>query len=165
MSRKQEDSLGDVEPIDAPDRRRLPLLLRHAWYGLNQAFRRRIMHLGLTPDQFTVMRTLLEQEGLTQTELSRSISSDPNTVAALLARMERAGLLERAPDRHDRRVRRLRLKAPGRRKYEEARQIAVELQSEVLSVLPAEQRESFLAQLDLIAGACRKSAGRTDLEG
>jgi len=29
-----------------PERRRLPLLLRRAWYGLNQAFRRRIAHLG-----------------------------------------------------------------------------------------------------------------------
>ena len=40
-------------PIDAPERRRLPLLLRRAWYGMNQAFRRRIAHLGVTPDQFT----------------------------------------------------------------------------------------------------------------
>ena len=51
-------------PIDAPGRRRLPILLRHAWYGLNQAFRRRIAHLGITPDQFTVMRTLLEAGGI-----------------------------------------------------------------------------------------------------
>ncbi len=46
-------------PLDAPGRRRLPVLLRRAWYGLNQAFRRRIAGMGLTPDQFTVIRTLL----------------------------------------------------------------------------------------------------------
>src|SRR6266576_6905424 len=82
-------------PIDSPDRRRLPLLLRRAWYGLNQAFRRRIAHLGVTPDQFTVMRTLLEHEGITQRRLTELMSSDPNTVASLLERMERASLLER----------------------------------------------------------------------
>ncbi|MED6327013.1 MAG: hypothetical protein VYE14_06575, partial [Verrucomicrobiota bacterium] len=63
---------NDTEmPIDAPERRRLPVLLRRAWYGLNQAFRRRIARMGLTPDQFTVIRTLLEAEpdGLTQKAL------------------------------------------------------------------------------------------------
>src|SRR5438477_12843870 len=108
-------------PIDAPERRRLPLLLRRAWYGLNQAFRRRIAHLGITPDQFTVMRTLLEHSGVTQRELTRLMSSDPNTVASLLERMEMAGLVERQAHEKDRRAHRLRLKGSGRRKYEEAR--------------------------------------------
>src|SRR5213076_2085569 len=93
-------------PIDAPGRRRLPILLRHAWYGLNQAFRRRIAHLGVTPDQFTVMRTLLEADarGLSQRELTHLISSDPNTIASLLERMEAAGLIERKRNEKDRRA-------------------------------------------------------------
>src|ERR1041384_7101826 len=86
-----------VVPIDSPERRRLPLLLRQSWYGLNQAFRRRIAHLGITPDQFTVLRTLIEGDpkGITQSELADKMSSDPNTVASLLERMESARLLER----------------------------------------------------------------------
>ena len=107
----------DPLPIDAPGRRRLPILLRHAWYGLNQAFRRRIAHLGITPDQFTVMRTLLETGGITQSELSAQMSSDPNTVASLLERMEKSGLLERQPHEKDRRAYRLNLQATGKRKY------------------------------------------------
>src|SRR6266516_3426936 len=103
-------------PIDSPERRRLPLLLRRAWYGLNQAFRRRIAHLGVTPDQFTVMRTLLENNGVTQRELAELMSSDPNTVASLLERMEKAGLVERQAHEKDRRAHRLRLKGLGRRK-------------------------------------------------
>src|SRR3954447_1687772 len=121
-------------PLDSPERRRLPLLLRRAWYGLNQAFRRRIAHLGVTPDQFTVMRTLLENEGVTQRELTQLMSSDPNTVASLLERMERAGLLQRDTHEKDRRARRLRLKAMGRKKYERARAVAVEMQAEVMAV-------------------------------
>src|SRR5881409_2767505 len=107
---------SDALPIDAPGRRRLPILLRHAWYGLNQAFRRRIAHLGVTPDQFTVMRTLLENQGLKQRQLTELMSSDPNTVAALLERMEQAGLVERQSHEKDRRAHRLRLRALGRRK-------------------------------------------------
>src|SRR5262245_2495664 len=107
MQRPQEESL----PLDAPERRRLPPLLRRAWYGLNQAFRRRILHLRVTPDQFTVMRTLIEAEPkeLTQRELAQSISSDPNTIASLLERMEINGLIERSKDRADRRARRIQL--------------------------------------------------------
>src|SRR5881275_2524553 len=92
-------------PIDAPGRRRLPILLRHAWYGLNQTFRRRIAHLGVTPDQFTVMRTLSEggDEGLMQRDLITKMGSDPNTIASLVNRMQKAGLLERQTHEKDRR--------------------------------------------------------------
>src|ERR1051326_6728297 len=135
--------------IDAPGRRRLPILLRHAWYGLNQAFRRRISHLGITPDQFTVMRTLLEFGGITQSELTGQMSSDPNTVASLLERMEKSGLLERHPHETDRRAHRLHLKPEGKRRYQKAREIAIALQSELLRVLPEGQREEFLENLAL----------------
>src|SRR3954447_544759 len=134
-------------PIDSPERRRLPLLLRRAWDGLNQAFRRRIAHLGVTPDQFTVMRTLLENAGITQRELTQFMSSDPNTVASLLERMEAAGLIERRSHEKDRRANRLRLKALGQRKYEAAREVAVAMQAEVLSALPEAARENFLETL------------------
>ena len=148
------------EPLDSPGRRRLPPLLRRAWYGLNQAFRRRLAHLNLTPDQFTVLRILLEGDarGLTQRELSRLMSSDPNTVASLLERMEKAGLVQRTPHERDRRAHRIKLLPVGKKSYEAARVIAVALQGEVLEVLPETSRENFLEQLALVADACRIAA-------
>ena len=156
---------GDPMPIDAPGRRRLPILLRHAWYGLNQAFRRRIAHLGITPDQFTVMRTLLESGGITQSELTAQMSSDPNTVASLLERMEKSGLLERQPHEKDRRAHRLYLKVEGKRKYQKAREVAIALQTEVLGGLPPEEREKFLEHLTLVADACREAADQSPKRG
>jgi DNA-binding MarR family transcriptional regulator len=149
-----------IEPIDSPNRRRLPLLLRRAWYGLNQAFRRRIAHLQVTPDQFTVMRTLLEGDarGLTQRELARLMSSDPNTVASLLERMDKAGYIERQPHERDRRAHRIRLLPKGKKTYEAARAIALTLQGELLSVLPESAREDFLENLAHVAEACRDAA-------
>ena len=149
-----------AEPLDSPGRRRLPPLLRRAWYGLNQAFRRRLAHLSLTPDQFTVLRILLEGDarGLTQRELSRLMSSDPNTVASLLERMEKAGLVQRTPHERDRRAHRIKLLPVGKKSYEAARVIAVALQGEVLEVLPETSRENFLEQLALVADACRIAA-------
>jgi DNA-binding MarR family transcriptional regulator len=149
----------DDLPIDSPERRRLPPLLRRAWYGLNQAFRRRIAHLDITPDQFTVLRTLLESDpaGVTQRDLAHLMTSDPNTVGSLLERMESAGLVMRKPHEKDRRAHRIQLTATGRRKYAAARKIAVALQSEVLLVLPEGERDPFLEHLALVADACRKA--------
>ena len=147
-----------ILPIDSPQRRRLPLLLRQAWYGLNQAFRRGLAHLALTPDQFTVLRTLMEQHGITQRRLASLISSDPNTVASLVNRMEKAGLIERETHEEDRRANRLGVSRRGKAKYEQARDIALSLQADVLKVLPEENREIFLEQLETIARACGLAA-------
>lgn len=158
-SAEPREAAGDI-PLDSPQRRRLPPLLRRAWYGLNQAFRRRIAHTGVTPDQFTAMRTLLEgsPEGSTQRDLTQAMSSDPNTVASLLERMEEAGWVDRRPHERDGRAYRIRLLPSGREKYEIVRAEAVALQTEVLSCLPEGQREPFLEQLDLVASACRRAA-------
>ena len=153
------DEFADM-PLDAPGRRRLPVLLRRAWYGLNQAFRRRIAGMGLTPDQFTVIRTLLEAEpdGLTQKALADAMSSDPNTIASLLERMEANGLVQRRPHEKDRRANRVELLAVAKQKYEAIRDEAIELQGHVLEQLPEEDREKFLEQLEVVAQACRDVA-------
>jgi DNA-binding MarR family transcriptional regulator len=140
----------------------LPPLLRRAWFSLNQAFRRRIAHLELTPDQFTVLRTLCEagSGGLSQRALTGLMSSDPNTITSLLDRMEEAGLVRREADPADRRVRRVRVTPVGDRRFRVARALALELQAEVLAVLPARGRETFLARLEKVAEAAREAAGR-----
>ena len=134
--------------------------MRRAWYGLNQAFRRRIAHTEVTPDQFTVLRTLLEgdAQGMTQSALTRVMTSDPNTVASLLERMQKAGWIQRSAHERDRRAHRIRLLPTGKRKYFQVRKIARALQTEVLSALPESERERFLENLALVAEACRRAA-------
>lgn len=161
-ARKRAEGRGGdgYVPVDAPERRRLPPLLRRCWFNLNQTFRRRIAHLGVTPDQFTVMRTLLEgnARGLTQRELTELMSSDPNTIASMLERMEASGLVERREHERDKRAKRIILKPLGRRKYDEVREIALVLQMEILAVLPEDKQQEFLKHLELVADACRLAA-------
>jgi len=159
MPRASSRPPAKVAPGEAPPRR-LPPLLRRAWYGLNQAFRRRIAHLQITPDQYTVLRTLCEagRQGLTQTELARRMASDPNTIASLVERMEVSGLLKRETDRQDRRARRMRLTTRGRASFEAGLSEARALQDEVTSVLPAPDRERFLQDLERVAEACQSAA-------
>lgn len=140
--------------------RRLPPLLRRAWFSLNQAFRRRIAHLRLTPDQYTTLRLLAEAgpAGLRQRALTPLMASDPNTIAALLDRMERAGWVRRSPDPADRRALVVTLTRAGTEQFERARRIALALQAEVLSVLPERERSPFLTRLERVAEACRAAA-------
>lgn len=147
-------------PTDDPDRPpRLALLLRRAWYQLNQAFRRRIAEHGVTPDQFTVMRWLREHpDGVTQRELAGLMASDANTIAALLARMERARLVDRPIHARDRRCRLIRLTVRGRRLHALIQPEATALQTRMLEALPSERREAFLADLERVAGACAEAA-------
>jgi len=144
-------------------RKRLPVLLRRAWYGLNQAFRQRIAHLDLTPDQFSILRWLSESDprGLTQRTLTDLMASDPNTITSTLSRMEAAGLITRRPHETDRRAHRVQLEPLGRKTFELAHLSAQQLQEQVLAALPASERDPFLERLEAVADACGSATERT----
>lgn len=136
--------------------RRLPPLLRRAWFSLNQGFRQHIAPLGITPDQYTILRWLLEgdSDGLTQSELTLRMASDPNTITATVRRMETAGLLKRTPHESDRRAKRVRIQPEGRRVFEQAHALALSFQSEILGVLSSAESALFLELLERIANSC-----------
>ena len=149
-----------------PATKRLPVLLRRAWYGLNQSFRQRIAHLGVTPDQFSILRWLSEgdPQGLTQRALSDLMASDPNTITSTLTRMEKAGLIAREPHEQDRRAHRVKVQPAGRRTFEKARCVAMGLQDQVLAKLPANRRAKFLEELEVIAEACGSALDKAALK-
>ncbi|MEQ1860400.1 MAG: MarR family winged helix-turn-helix transcriptional regulator [Chthoniobacteraceae bacterium] len=144
------------------DPKRLPVLLRRAWYGLNQAFRQRVAGLKVTPDQFSILRWISEgdPQGLTQRAITDLMASDPNTITSTLARMEKAGLVQRTQHESDKRARRVRLLPKGRRMFEKARKAASELQHTILTALPETQRDEFLEKLQIIADACASATER-----
>ena len=114
----------------------------------------------MTPDQLTSLRNLAEHEpqGLTQSGLNRLVASDPNTIGALVERMEALGWITRARHEHDRRAYRLRLTPAGREVFERAREIALALQTEVLSGWSEKKRAEFLEDLEWVAERCRVAA-------
>lgn len=142
--------------------RRLPPLLRRAWFSLNQGFRQRIAPLGITPDQFTILRWLSETdgEGLTQSDLTQRMASDPNTITATVRRMEGAGLLRRTPHETDRRAKRVTILPEGNRVFLEAQALALELQKAVLSPLSRTEAALFLELLERVATSCAEVSAR-----
>lgn len=136
------------------DRPRLALLLRRAWYGLNQTFRRRIAGIGVTPDQFTILRWLGEHpEGLTQRALADLMASDPNTITAILTRMQKAGLIERRPHAEDARCNLIVLKDKGRTVHTKLQPLASDLQEQLLAAVPVAKQAEFLKQLESVCAA------------
>lgn len=142
--------------------RRLPPLLRRAWYSLNQTFRHRIAHLGVTPDQYSILRWLHEGDarGLTQQTITDLMASDPNTITSILRRMEKIGLITRHAHESDRRARRVRIEPKGHQVFTDAFEVATKLQEEILGVLPESRRARFLADLDAVAEVCSETATR-----
>lgn len=139
---------------DNHDRPRLALLLRRAWYGLNQTFRRRIAGTGLTPDQFTILRWLGEHpEGLTQRALADLMASDANTITAILTRMQKAGLIERRPHAEDARCNLIVLKDKGRILHAKLQPLASGLQEQLLAAVPMARQAEFLRHLESVCAA------------
>src|SRR3954451_15382323 len=116
------DAVPPPPPAEASAPKRLPVLLRRAWYGLNQAFRQRVAHLGITPDQYIILRWLSEgdPQGLTQRTLTDLMASDPNTITSTITRMERNGLISRRPHEKDKRANRVKIQPAGRKAFEKA---------------------------------------------
>lgn len=140
--------------------RRLPTLLRRTWFSLNQAFRQRLAPLSITPDQYTILRWLAEGDpiGLTQSEITQRMASDPNTITATVRRMEAVGLLERRPHELDGRAKRVRLRDHGRVIFEQAQSLAVDLQKNVLGCLSEREACQFLELLERVSETCTQEA-------
>jgi DNA-binding MarR family transcriptional regulator len=101
------DELADEDRVDydPPDRLRgLP-----SWLAAEMARRGRLLvNAALADDgarrqHFTVLTSLAEQGPASQAELGRRLSIDQSDLHALLAELERDGLVARARDERDRR--------------------------------------------------------------
>lgn len=75
--------------------------VNHLARSLEKALRERIEPLGVVPGQFAQLLALYEQDGLTQAELCGRVQIEQPTMSNTLARMQRDGLIERAPDPAD----------------------------------------------------------------
>jgi DNA-binding MarR family transcriptional regulator len=115
---------------------------------LAQALRRRIEELGVVPGQFAQLLALYEQDGLTQTELSRRVRIEQPTMAVTLKRMERDGLVERVPDPSDRRRALVMLTERARRLEGDLTAGARAVNDEAVSGLSAAEISAFMRTLD-----------------
>ncbi|MFD0985961.1 MarR family winged helix-turn-helix transcriptional regulator [Methyloligella solikamskensis] len=125
-------------------------LLHRAGQFANDIFLLEASACHLTPRQFTVLATVGESEGLTQTDLVEKTGIDRSTLADIVARLLSRGLIKRKRAKQDGRAYEIRLTRVGVKTLSEAQPRAMAADTRLLSKLPPSKREEFLESLNLI---------------
>ncbi len=103
--------------------------------------------IGLTPATFGLLNILGARKGAMQQELGSAMGVDPSTMVSLIDELEAAGLAKRQPHPTDRRARAVALTPRGRRALERGRQMALQVEDEVLGGLTDAERQQLLMLL------------------
>jgi DNA-binding MarR family transcriptional regulator len=101
---------------------------------------------------------LLYEGPRTMSRASRELGISVSAITQLADRLERAGMVERVADSQDQRVRTLHLTPLGLERMTSRHEGRVNRVREVLSRLPAEQREPTVAALAALVQAARADA-------
>lgn len=97
----------------APAGDSIGFVVREVYRGFARSLHARIASEGVSIGMWYVLRTLWEQDGLTQRELSEKIGINGPTMFAAINSMEKAGVVRRVPNQDDRRKTNIFLTARG----------------------------------------------------
>jgi DNA-binding MarR family transcriptional regulator len=106
-----------------------------------------LQSIGLTPPLFAVLNYLQAREGAIQQEIGSAMGIDPSTMVSLVDQLERGGLAKRRPHPQDRRAREVLITPKGQRILKRARELAEEVEDEVLQGLSATERRQLVTLL------------------
>ena len=107
----------------------------------------------LTPRQYAVLVTVSQYEGLSQTNLVEKTGIDRSTLADIVRRMLKKGLLQRRRTKEDARAYAVKLTDEGWRTLKAAEPMARRVDEKVLAVLTGQQRDRFISDLNTIVEA------------
>lgn len=146
-------TLEGMATTPATGTERLPygLLLARLGHESTSRFRRSLRPLGLSPQEFMVLRQVEAIENASQSEIADALAIDYSNLATLAGGLCDRKLLERSRDEADRRRYVLELSAAGRELLEEARNAILDGEEEMISALDDEQREQFWLLLRQVA--------------
>ena len=127
-------------------------LLHRAGQCASDVFQGEMGEGDLTPRQYAVLVAVSQNEGLSQTHLVEKTGVDRSTLADIVRRMLKKGLLQRRRTKDDARAYAVKLTEEGWR-------ILKTVDDKILAALPGQQRERFLQDLALIVEALGKLQG------
>jgi MarR family transcriptional regulator for hemolysin len=119
---------------------------------------------GITRAQWAVMARLDRFEGLKQSELAEMLDLQPITLTRLLDRLADHGLIERRPDPHDRRAKRLFLTPVARPLLERLGGLGEELMSTALAGIDRSTVKLMLANLSIAKDNLRQAIARKPVQ-
>jgi DNA-binding MarR family transcriptional regulator len=129
----------------------IAMALRGAYLTFHRQADAHFAGRGVTADQYVILAALAQGDAVTQQELVRRVSSDPNTVRAMLLLLERRGFVARLRHPTDGRARSVILTAKGRRMYDRLRAGSEPLRERLLAVFRTEELAVLLGSLSRVA--------------
>lgn len=128
----------------------LCMRLRAAYLTVHRHANANFSRFKLTADQFVLLTVLTESSGITQKELARRASSDPNTISAMVARLERRGLVGRERHAEDGRALKVSLTKKGWEAHRRATEGVAPFNELVANLIATDELESLLGNLNHI---------------
>ncbi|MDZ4843747.1 MAG: MarR family winged helix-turn-helix transcriptional regulator [Hyphomicrobium aestuarii] len=107
----------------------------------------------LTPRQYAILIAVAQHEGLSQTSLVERTGIDRSTLADIVRRLLKKGLIQRRRTKEDARAYAVRLTDAGARMLKQLEPLARRVDERILEALPGQQRERFVQDLNTIVNA------------
>lgn len=108
---------------------------------VQQTMARALKPLDIKPPHLDILVNLMRSEGISQQDLARKLLVGRSNMTMLLPQLERRGLIERRPDRMDKRILRLFLTGDGRILARKAMTIQAAVIDDIMSLWSAEDCE------------------------
>jgi DNA-binding MarR family transcriptional regulator len=112
----------------------------------------------LTPRQYAILASVNQQPDISQTGLVEQTGVDRSTLADIVRRLVKKGLLQRKRTRRDARMYAVRLTQKGQSALNSLKPAAARVDQRLLSVLKSDQRGTFIEALGEIVRAMDRAA-------
>jgi homoprotocatechuate degradation regulator HpaR len=136
--------------------RNLPQMLLHAREGLLCNFRHIHHHYGLTDQQWRVMRTLSEEQELEPREICEACNILSPSLAGVLARMEKMGVIEKERMAEDQRRVLVRLTPKGEQVVADVAPLVEAQYQELEKVVGVDLVKTLYEVLDQVISTCKR---------
>ena len=161
----QDDSTAEPAAQSASLTRSPIHLLHRAGQCAADIFTAELAGIDLTPRQFAVLLTVSMNEGLSQTDLVTLTGIDRSTLADIVRRMLKKGLLQRRRTREDARAYAVKLTDEGLRILAAARPKVQAVDARILLALSGEQRSTLVSDLKVIVDSLQSAGGGSGGDG
>ena len=126
-------------------------LLHRAGQAATEMFAKEAGDTGLTARQLVLLQAVAATEGASQTRLVEITGIDRSTLADIMRRMLKKGLIQRRRTKEDARAYAVKLTADGREMLRRAAPVGHRVDTRLLEAIPAQRRDGFLRDLERLA--------------
>ena len=145
--RRSEETVERLEEKSGSGGSLMPLL-GLAFWRMKQAFEREV---GLSAATWFLLTMLIDEDGISQGEVSHRFEVDPSRITRLAQRLEKEGLLRRKRDPEDNRVVRMHATEEGRRLVESRQERREGFEEGIRRELGQEELAEFRRVLGVVA--------------